>query len=114
VNAHVTSGGFRIIPPSFVRVPGETDPDVAFGFAIRAEQGLEDSALHRKGGFELEARLDRTGHRHANGAATIKPTTGELQIVVGPLLGRNTRGRAIPEEALVHKYLDDGGAEARV
>src|SRR2546422_11570738 len=45
-------------------------------------------------------------------ATTINPTTRELQVVAG-LTQANTRGRAIPEERLVHNHLVEAGPGGR-
>src|SRR6058998_4459774 len=73
VEVHVARGVFRIVRPSLLRVPGDAHPDVAFLLAIGTEEGLENSSLHGEGRLELEARLDRTGHRDANGRHDDKP-----------------------------------------
>src|SRR5690242_873186 len=46
-------------------------------------------------------------------AATINPTTRELQVVAG-LHPSDVRGSNIPEERLVHNYLVEAGLAARI
>src|SRR2546428_255890 len=73
VDVHVRRCILRIVRPSFLRVPRDAHPNVALRLTIGTEENLENPSLHGKGRFELEARLDRTGHRDANGRHDDKP-----------------------------------------
>ena len=84
-----------IVRPPFLRVPGHANPDLALRLAL-AHDRLQDPPLHREGGFEFEAGLDRPGHTHANRRRDDKPDDARVQGVTGLYYETYPRGSSHP------------------
>src|SRR5713226_3509692 len=83
--------------------------------ASQSEQRMVSRTRPFTGNEASNSRPDLIGRGTAmrTAAATIKPTTRELQVVAGRYTGEE-RGSSIPEERLIHNYLVEAGLAARI
>src|SRR5207249_3970703 len=77
------------------RCASSSNPDLALRLAL-AHDRLQDPPLHREGGFEFEAGLDRPGHTHANRRRDDKPDDARVQGVTGLYYETYPRGSGHP------------------